>query len=557
MAIANICGNTTGLKPSEIRGLERIYRRRIPIDKVITPELARYLTELSLEIGRQIGILITRRGFIAYVIVGDEKGIVIPELSDFRLGRKRLRGVRLIHTHLKDEPLSHEDLTDLALLRLDFIASVGVLENGLPGSISVAYLLPPNLQEKLYEVMPSVPLHSFELNVDEFVSALEDEFESTHSGIDIKDQRERAILVSVSMKSRIEQEESIEELRELARSDDVVVIDTVVQRPHEIHHRYLMGEGKIKELIIKALQKGATLIIFDQNLTPTQVKSLGEITELKVIDRTQLILDIFTRRAHSRDGKIQVELAQLKYMLPRLSERSTALSRLTGGIGGRGPGETTLEVDRRRVRDKIAHLEKELKELSKGRKQRKSRRIQSGIPILSIVGYTNAGKSTLLNSLTESSVRTENLLFATLDTSSRRLRFPRERDVIITDTVGFIKDIPEDLLGAFRPTLDELQDANLLIHVVDISSPNFEQHIDTVNRLLVRLKLDHIPQILIFNKEDLVDELFARNVCRQYGGVSISAIKKETLRRLITAIEERLWGYGEEITLMDRVRVAM
>lgn len=537
-----ISGNITGLKASHLRALERLGYRRMPRNMVITPEVARTLTELSYSIGRQIGLLVDRSGQIERVIVGNEHEIVIPDLSDYRLGRKRLRGVRCLHTHLKNEPLTRDDLTDLALLRLDLIAAIGVKESGLPGQISMAHLLPPNPENKSYEILPPVDFYQLHLDFDPFIASLESEMErGLAAQVDLQDPRERAILVSVSMKSRAVQEESLAELRELARSDNVVVLDTVVQRPKQMHPKYLMGEGKIRELIITFLQRGATLLIFDQNLTPGQVKALGEVTELKVIDRTQLILDIFARRAHSRDGKVQVELAQLKYLLPRLSERSTALSRLTGGIGGRGPGETRLEVDRRRVKDKIARLEKELEHLSLARRERRGKRVKSGIPIVSIVGYTNAGKSTLLNALTESQVHTQNLLFATLDTTTRRLRFPQEREIIITDTVGFIQDLPPDLLGAFRPTLDELQDADLLIHLVDVSHPNFEQHIRAVDRILGDLELHHIPRLLVFNKEDRVDPVEVKNLCRIHGALSISALRPETLPKLTSDIEERLW----------------
>jgi GTP-binding protein HflX len=515
----------------------------MPRGVVITPEVARALTELSHSIGRQIGLLVSRSGQIDTVIVGNGHEIVIPDLTDYRLGRRRLRGVRCLHTHLKNEPLTRDDLTDLALLRLDLMAAIGVKENGHPGLFSMAHLLPTNPEHKPYEVLAPVDFYQFHLDFEPFITSLETEMEKGLAAqVNLQDSRERAILVSVSTKSRAVQEQSLAELRELARSDNVVVLDTVVQRPKEMHPKYLMGEGKIRELIITSLQRGATLLIFDRNLTPGQVKALGEITELKVIDRTQLILDIFARRAHSRDGKVQVELAQLKYLLPRLSERSTALSRLTGGIGGRGPGETRLEVDRRRVKDKIARLEKELEHLSLARRERSSKRVKSGIPIVSIVGYTNAGKSSLLNALTESRVHTQDLLFATLDTSTRRLRFPQEREIIVTDTVGFIEDLPPDLLGAFRPTLDELQDADLLIHLVDVSHSNFEQHMAAVDRLLGELELHRIPRLLVFNKEDRMDPLEVKNLCRIHGAISISALRPETLPKLTSAIEERLWS---------------
>jgi GTP-binding protein HflX len=540
--ISTIYGNVTGLKSAQIKRIEHIYRRRIPADKVITPELGRYLAEISREIKRQIGILVGRQGHIEYVLVGSEREIVIPDLSKYRLGKKRLRGVRCIHTHLKNEPLSQDDLTDLALLRLDLIAAIGVLENGLPGDIYISYLVPFAPGGKLYEIMPPVSLHELDLNMRSFVEALEDEIVKAEGFREGGGRRERAILVSVSTDSKEMQEDSIEELHELARTSNLAVVDVVLQRPKKTHPKYLMGEGKVRELIIKALQRGAGLIVFDQNLTPAQIKAISAITELKIIDRTQLILDIFARRAHSRDGKVQVELAQLKYLLPRLDERSTALSRLTGGIGGRGPGETKLEIHRRRVRDKISRLEKELSSLSKGREQRRSKRAQSNLPIISIVGYTNAGKSTLLNALTDSSVQTEDLLFATLDTSSKRLRFPREREVIITDTVGFIRDLPQDLLTAFKATLEELRDADLLIHVVDASNSQFDRHIKTVNSILEDLDLGHIPVLLVFNKEDKVKGEIIRNLCNRYNAISISALDRTTLHKLLKAMERKIWA---------------
>jgi GTP-binding protein HflX len=321
----------------------------------------------------------------------------------------------------------------------------------------------------------------------------------------------------------------------------VLVIDAVIQRPKEINPKYLMGEGKLKELIINAMNKGATLLIFDQNLNPSQIKAIADFTELKVIDRTQLILDIFSRHANSKDGKVQVELAQLKYRLPRLTGKGTAMSRLMGGIGGRGPGEMKLEVDRRRVREKIHLLERELKTLSQARRQRRHRRQQTGIPIVSIIGYTNAGKSTLLNALTKSSVIVEDKMFATLDTASRRLRFPREREIIITDTVGFIRDLPKDLMAAFRATLEELEDANLLLHIVDISNPRFEQHIESVENILKELSLSEKQRLLVLNKTDKVTGEEVRNLIFRYNAVALSALDPSTFAPLLHEIEMHLW----------------
>ncbi len=520
--------------------LERLYRRKMPPRSVITPEAARALSEASAGIERQVGLIIDRSGSVQSVLVGTNRDIFIPDLSEHRLGSRRLRGVRFVHTHLKDQPLNQEDLTDLALLRLDMIAALAVRSDGLPGTISIAHLIPPNPEEKMYEILPPQSVHALDINAAEFIADIERQMDRAQAALEVA-KKDRAILVSVSKKSRHEQEESVEELKELARSDGITVLDTVIQRLHDINPKYLLGEGKLKELIIRSQQLGADLIVFDQNLSPAQVKAIGDITEMRVIDRTQLILDIFARRAHSGDGKVQVELAQLKYRLPRLSERSTALSRLTGGIGGRGPGETRLEIDMRRARDKIRGLEKQLDALGKARDQRRERRVKSEIPIVSIAGYTNAGKSTLFNALTKSDVKAENLLFATLDTATRRLRFPRDREVVVTDTVGFIKDLPKDLLGAFRATLDEMQDADLILHVVDISNPRFEQQMESVSGILTEIGLGNIPQLAVFNKVDLVNPLWAQAVAKRFGGVLCAAIQPESFGDLLRAIETIVW----------------
>jgi GTP-binding protein HflX len=544
--IPTLQGHLSGLKASQIRDLERLYRRRIPAGQAITWDLAKRLCGISGDIGRQVGLIVDRRGQVIYVIVGNDREIVIPDLSGFRLGRHRLRGVRCLHTHLKDSPLTQDDLTDLALLRLDLMAAIGVLPDGLPGHFFQAHLMPPNPEGRPWTVLPPCWTHELDLDFKEFIQALETELAQKQGGVDVKDLRERALLVSVSTGSRAEQEDSLNELTELARSADVHILSTFAQRPKVLHPKFLLGEGKLKDLIIKANQHGATLLIFDQNLSPTRVKAIADVTDLKVIDRTQLILDIFARRAHSGDGKIQVELAQLKYRLPRLSERSTALSRLTGGIGGRGPGETKLEEDRRRTQARILKLEQELDRLARSHRERRARRLDTRIPIISIVGYTNAGKSTLLNALTHSGVLTDNLLFATLDTTTRRLRFPREREVVITDTVGFIRQLPPDLMGAFRPTLDELQDAHLLLHVVDVGNPDFERQMAAVDKTIKQLGLDEKPRLLVFNKEDQLAPEVVRDLCRRYDAVSISAIRPETLPRLVAALEERLFPSPSE-----------
>jgi len=332
----------------------------------------------------------------------------------------------------------------------------------------------------------------------------------------------------------------MDELVELARTGGIIAAGTVIQRQRQKNPKYFIGKGKLSEIVLKALQCGVDLLIFDHELNPSQVRAITDTTELRVVDRTQLILDIFAQRAQSREGKIQVEMAQLKYLLPRLGVKDDALSRLTGGIGTRGPGETTLEINRRRTKDRIAQLEDDLRSLRKRRNLRRTKRIRKEMPTISIVGYTNAGKSTLLNSLTHSSVFVEDKLFATLDPISRRLRFPRDFEVIITDTVGFIRDLPKDLLEAFSATLEELLDADLLLHVIDISNEQFEEQMVAVERTLTKLELHTKPAITVFNKTDLVPAGFVERKVRKYGGIGISAINPRTLEQLVLAMQDHV-----------------
>lgn len=539
------------MKTSQIQALERLYRRRVPAAEFCTHELATRLVELSSDIRRQIGILVNRSGIVEYVIVGDEKGLVIPELRDYPLGKRVLRGLRLIHTHLRNEQITEDDLTDLSLLRLDLVAAL-LFTPGKPQFSAQLAWISPAASGPSTVTSPVTPFERVDLDGIRFIDELEADLErSTRSKSVAGDSLERAILISVTIEgTRQDAEDSIIELRELARTARIEALDEFIQRPRSLNPRFLMGEGKMRDVVIRALQRGATMLIFDQELTPAQIRSISAMTELKVIDRSQLILDIFARRAQTLDGKVQVELAQLKYLLPRLIGRGVQMSRLMGGIGGRGPGETKLETDRRRIRDRIASLEKELKELSRGRDQRRRRRVKADVPIISIVGYTNAGKSTLLNTLTRSKVFTEDLLFATLDTSTRRLRFPREREVIITDTVGFIRSLPASLMGAFKATLEELRDADLLLHVVDASNPRFEAHIAQVNRILEELELGDKQQLLIFNKSDLLKDmkkndtiafLKVRQYARTRGGIMVAANDRKSLTPLLEELQQRFW----------------
>jgi GTP-binding protein HflX len=561
--IRNIEGNIQGLKHNQVQRLEKLYNRRIPPREIVTQEFARQLTELSHELNRQIGVLVNRNGYVESVVVGNARSIVLPDLKRVRVGETRFRGLRCLHTHLAGEGLTQDDLTDLALLRLDLMAAIDVRSDGLPGVVWAAHLLPADteavrkaqathaaddLDEALADAEPPAlwgflePRVPSQLDVDfaDLIESLEEEMARVRHVRSPRDHRDRAILVSVTTGSISAAQESLDELRELARSADVVVLDAIVQRRQKLDPRSLVGRGKLDELIIRSLQLGADVIIFDQNLTPAQMRTINEATDLKIIDRTQLILDIFAQRAQSREGKIQVELAQLKYMLPRLTGSGTEMSRLMGGIGGRGPGETKLEVDRRRVRDRIHHLEKQTEQIRTSRRVQRTRRARRDLPIISIVGYTNAGKSTLLNQLTQSSVTAEDLMFATLDPTSRRLRLPHDQEVIINDTVGFIRDLPPDLIAAFRATLEEMESSDLLVHLVDASSQHVENHIASVEKILEELHLSEIPRLLVLNKSDLLNADELENMTRAYQAIAVSALKRDSLLPMIERVGEML-----------------
>src|SRR2546430_937218 len=392
------------------------------------------------------------------------------------------------------------------------------------------------------------------------VEALESEMARNRRTARRASNADRSILVNVSTGAISDAEDSMAELRELAQSACLVVLDEIIQRRPAIDPGTVLGKGNLDELLISAMQLGADAIIFDRELQAAQVRSISEATDLKVIDRSQLILDIFAQRAQSREGKIQVELAQLKYMLPRLvMGQDSAFSRLAGGIGGRGPGETKLETDRRRVRDRIHRLEKELAAQAKRREQRRKERLRHAVPAISIVGYTNAGKSTLLNALTQSEVLAESRMFATLDPTTRRLRLPREREVIINDTVGFIRALPPDLLAAFRSTIEEIAGSRLLVHVVDASNPRWQQQIASVDRILTELEFEKIPRLLVFNKVDLVDEASVGAMKRvvgcddAVGCVAISALRPQTLLPMLEQIGQML---SQNLIQQNLVRTA-
>lgn len=540
-----IYGNTLGLKSSEQQRLRNTFRRRVDPREIVSAELARHLTELSHELNRQVGVLINRKGDIEHVVVGNAHKLELPDIGRARAGQVRLRGLRLVHTHLKSEPLTKDDLTDLALLRLDCVAAVGVGNGGLPGVLHWAYLVPENGSGEFWHVSTLPSVHGEQPDLLATLDALEEEFNRKAAARTVSG-KERAILVAVCLDgNRARAEASLAELKELARTAGVEVVDSVLQMKREADPRYLIGRGKLEDLNLRSMQSMVDLLVFDKDLTPSQGRHIGDATSLKILDRTQLILDIFAQRAQTAEGKLQVELAQLKYRLPRLVQGDDSLSRLMGGgVGGRGPGETKLEIDRRRVRERITHLERRIDLISRERSVRRAQRNRREVPVISIVGYTNAGKSTLLNAITNAEVLAEDKLFATLDPTSRRLRFPQEREVIITDTVGFIRDLPKDLVAAFRATLEELYDASLLLHVVDASDPARDDQVEAVENILDSLGLMEKPRLMVWNKADQLSAEEVESLLRSKGGVAISAVKREGLAALLAKADTTLFAEG-------------
>jgi GTP-binding protein HflX len=562
-------GNTRGLSPSATRTLERLYRRRVPSDDISTAELTRSLVTASVETGRQVGVLVHRSGQVDYVVVGDAGKLMLPDIGRLRAAQGRFRGLRLVHTHLRGEPLTRDDVVDLVRLRLDLVCAIQLSPRGEARSMQYAYNVPTeDAAETPYREVGPLPMGQISVDVGELMADLEAEFARTRrlrdvAGASGKDGR--AVLVHVAERSAHRAaehaEESVQELRELARTAGVGVCEVVVQLRDRVDPQTVLGKGKLEDVIVRAMQLGADVLVFDRELTPAQASAIAKESDLKVIDRTQLILDIFAQRAESSDGKLQVELAQLKYNMPRLSLKDDALSRLTGGIGGRGPGETKLEIGRRRAKERVAHLEAQLRKLSRRREQRRRKRTRESIPTVAIVGYTNAGKSTLLNTLTGASVLAEDKLFATLDTRSRHLRVGwagyGDREVVITDTVGFIRDLPQDLVAAFRATFEEAADADLILHVVDATDATRDERMETTRELLGELGLSDIPRVVVFNKVDAMSALDRKILQKKHpDAVLVSAIDRESTRPLLSRLASELAERWDQSAKMPSVPLA-
>jgi GTP-binding protein HflX len=552
--------NTKGLKKSEIKKLERLLQERIPEDRVLTLDLAESIAEISYETGSPIAVVVNRRGQVVNITVGHPRDVNVPEMKGVRVGPGRLSGHRVIYTHLasknggnRNGP-SKEDLQVLARYRLDAMAEIEVDPQGkfsrsrgeqakLADRVYIAHLMPSRDAEgKLWKLLePTTARKAQEEDFEKLIGALEDEFRRVAPKFQIADGEERAVLAALITEGNDawQIEDDLDELTQLARTAGATICGRLTQARLSPDPKLFFGSGKVQELALLVQELGANLVIVDDELTPNQQRNIEEVVGVKVIDRTELILDIFAQRAQTREGKLQVELAQLKYLYPRLMGKGTALSRLGGGIGTRGPGETKLEIDRRRIRDRINLLERETSRIRSNRDTQRRKRIFENMPVVALTGYTNSGKSTLLNAITKSDAIAEDKLFATLDPATRRTVLPDNSPVLITDTVGFIKRLPLDLISAFAATLEEVAVADALVHVVDASHPNVMEHITSVHDILSELHAIDKPMITVLNKADKARHEDLQWLASQLPNpVIVSAKERTGLGRLMEKIED-------------------
>lgn len=539
-------GNLTGIKSAMLDRLKSLYDFKQGLDEFASFELLSELCACSGEINREISVYISRDGSIVDVSVGDSAKVSMPSMRLVR-NEDRLCGVRCIHTHPSgDGRLSGVDLGTLRSMKLDCMAAVGV-SDGKPTQLYAAYLGDFDEDTGSRAALVYGPMRPYKLPQKALIAEIfnsDDRFRSTTKEVEAVEQ-ERAVLVGMD---NDEGYDTLEELNELAKTAGALVVGKVRVRRRTIDNATYVGSGKANELSLMGSELEADLFIFDDELSAIQLRTLEETLGARVIDRTTLILDIFAARATSREGKLQVELAQMRYRLPRLIGQGQVLSRLGGGIGTRGPGEKKLEIDRRRIRRRVFELETELSEIEKQRGLRRESRKANRIPLVALVGYTNAGKSTMLNALTDSNVLAEDKLFATLDPVVRKITLSGGTEALLSDTVGFINKLPHDLVEAFKSTLEEVSNSDLILQVVDISCPYHEKQMRVVDGVLESLHAADIPRIIVFNKADAIPscDLPAESENR----LNVSVLRGTGIEKLLSAVELKLNSARTEVDIL-------
>ena len=539
-------GDLGNIKAHLLEKLKALYDLSVPIGQLSTHELNERMLDITDILDREVAVYMNRQGRIVQVSLGDADTVDLPEVQRQARSEHGLSGIRCVHTHPSgDVRLSEPDLSSLRRLRFDCMAAIGRKDDKVIGSMG---FFTGDLQEDGTPVLsiygPAAEKILDQINLNMLIRVVNKKLNALTTK-STADDEERAILAGVERTSHTlwSIEESMAELERLADTAGAVIVGRFTQRKEKPDAALFLGKGKVSEIAMEIQNTDATLLILDDELTPSQQHNLEQILGIKVIDRTALILDIFAQRARSREGKLQVELAQLKYNLPRLGGQGLVLSRLGGGIGTRGPGETKLEVDRRRIYTKIHDIERQIEGLRKNRGLHRTRRKESRIPLVALVGYTNAGKSTLLNKLTDSEVFAEDKLFATLDPTTRHLILPEKQEILLTDTVGFIQKLPHTLVTAFWATLEEVQEADLLLHVVDCSNENYEQQIEAVIEVLKELKAEDKPTLFVFNKADRIASPHLREqMMHDREAICISAATGENLDEL----QQRIEGFFQE-----------
>ncbi|MDD2401953.1 MAG: GTPase HflX [Clostridia bacterium] len=547
-----IYGDTANLKNGIMEQLKVLEKSSYPKNYIVSPELALDLAAITNKIGREIAVYIDRHGNIIDIMLGDKNTAPLKKEHN-RRSIERLAGIRCIHTHPSGSSvLSELDLCSLREYKLDAMVAIGT-SDGLVKSISIAIL--HSIEDEENDVQITRAFNIEEIEEFPFLEILREIDKKEKSVALFETETEEEITLLFGFKGQknalLSEKESLEELFALAQTAGAIVKDKIIMNIEKINSTTYLGKGKVKELALYIQQESIELVIFDNELSPRQQNNLEESIGCRVIDRTALILQIFADRANTREGKLQVELAQLNYILPRLIGTRANLSRLGGGIGTRGPGETKLETDRRHIRKKIDVLQNKIEEIKKQRNILRQKRSQNNVPVVALVGYTNAGKSTLLNILTQANVLTEDKLFATLDPKTKKLKL-NSGEVLLTDTVGFIHKLPHQLVAAFRATLEEIKYADLLLHVVDCANSACFSHIESVNQVLKELDSLEKPTIMVFNKSDLVnDPIETNNLLSKYKpSLSISAFNENNIKELISLIEKNVFQQSKIVNML-------